>query len=180
MGALDIKLAIKCGAQPNQVHRILVTLISRMRQTSLIRILFLLFHWTFGEAGGTPPPYLLGEKRDIWIFHCTLSMPQHSTIMEKSSTGACCSTTSLPLVLKTRFTQKHTGYTNVTGWSKETVKSNLYLTGPEISKSAITQWFLGSLYRAVLVFWCFKSVKCVEFCLSKLFQYRAFASPYKA
>ena len=55
-----------------------------------------------------------------------------------------------------------------TEWSKKTVKSNLFLTGPKISKSAITQWFLGSLYRAVLVFWCFKSVKCVEFCLSKL------------
>ena len=60
------------------------------------------------------------------------------------------------------------------------VTSNLFLTGSKISKSGITQWFLGSLYRAVLVFWCFKCVKCVKFCLSKLFQYRAFASPYKA
>ena len=34
---------------------------------------------------------------------------------------------------------------------------------------------LGSFYRAVLVFWCFKSVKGVEVRLSKLFQYRAFA-----
>ena len=51
---------------------------------------------------------------------------------------------------------------------------------PIFFKSAITQWLLGSLCRAVLVFWCFKSVKCEEFCLLKLFQYRAFASPYKA
>ena len=44
-----------------------------------------------------------------------------------------------------------------------TVTSNLFLTDPKISKSAITQWFLGSLYRAVLVFRCFKSVKCWNF-----------------
>ena len=67
-----------------------------------------------------------------------------------------------------------------TGWSEKTVTSNLFLTDPKISKSVITQWFLGSLYRAVLVSWCFKSVECLEFCLSKLFQFRAFASPYKA
>ena len=54
METLHIKLELKCGAQPSQVHSTLVTLVSRMRQTSLIRILFLLFHWTFGEAGGTP------------------------------------------------------------------------------------------------------------------------------
>ena len=50
-----------------------------------------------------------------------------------------------------------------TGWSKETVTSNLFLTGPEISKSAITQWFLQSLYREILVFWCFKIIRCVNF-----------------
>ena len=50
-----------------------------------------------------------------------------------------------------------------TWWSKENVKSNFFLTGPKLSKSAITLWFLGSLYRAVLVFWCFKSVKCWNF-----------------
>ena len=48
-----------------------------------------------------------------------------------------------------------------TGWSEKTVTSNLFLTDPKISKSVITQWFLGSLYRAVLVSWCFKSVECL-------------------
>ena len=67
-----------------------------------------------------------------------------------------------------------------TGWSKETVDCNFSLTDPKFLKSAITQWFLESLYREVLVFWCFKSVRCVEFCLLELFQYRAFPAPYKA
>ena len=58
-----------------------------------------------------------------------------------------------------------------TGWSKETVDYKFLLTDPKISKSVITQWFLESLYREVLVFWCFKSVRCVEFCLSEIFQY---------
>ena len=58
-----------------------------------------------------------------------------------------------------------------TGWSKETVDCNLFLTDPIFLKSAITQWFLESLYREVLVFWCFKSVRCVEFCLSEIFKY---------
>ena len=47
-------------------------------------------------------------------------------------------------------------------------------------KSAITQWCLESLYREVLVFWCFKSVRCMEFCLLEPFQYRAFPAPYIA
>ena len=58
--------------------------------------------------------------------------------------------------------------------------SVFFLTDPKNLKSAITQWFLESLYREVLVFWCFKSVRCVEFCLLELFQYRAFPAPYKA
>ena len=67
-----------------------------------------------------------------------------------------------------------------TGWSKETVDCNSLLTDPKLPKSVITQWFLESLYREVLVFWCFKSVRCVEFCLLMSFQYRAFVVPYKA
>ena len=62
-----------------------------------------------------------------------------------------------------------------TGWSKETVNCNFLLADPKISKSVKTQWFLGSLYREVLVF--FKSVRCVEFCLLKNFQ---FIATYKA
>ena len=58
----------------------------------------------------------------------------------------------------------------VTGWSNKTVTTNFFLTDQNFSKSATTQLFLGSFYRAVLVFWCFKSVKWVEFWLSKLFQ----------
>ena len=69
---------------------------------------------------------------------------------------------------------------DITGWSKETVDCNFFLTDLKILKSAITQWFLETFYREVLVFWCFKSVRCVEFCFSELFQYRAFSAPYKA
>ena len=67
-----------------------------------------------------------------------------------------------------------------TGWSLKTVNCNLFLTNPKNSKSAKTRWFSESLYREVLVFWCFKTVRCVEICLSELFQYRAFATPYRA
>ena len=67
-----------------------------------------------------------------------------------------------------------------TGWSKETVDCKFLLTNPKIPKSVITQWFLKSLYREVLVFWCFKSVRCVEFCLLMYFQCRAFVAPDKA
>ena len=70
--------------------------------------------------------------------------------------------------------------TGCTGWSKETVDCNFLLTDPKISKSIITHWFLESLYREGLVFWCFNGVRCVEFCLFKHFQYRAFSAPYKA
>ena len=59
-----------------------------------------------------------------------------------------------------------------TGWSKETVDCNSLLTDPKLPKSVITQWFLESLYREVLVFWCFKNARCVEFCLSEIFQYK--------
>ena len=67
-----------------------------------------------------------------------------------------------------------------TGWSKETVDCKFLLTDQNFSKSVITQWFLESLYREVLVFWCFTGVRCVEFCLLKHFQYSAFVAPYKA
>ena len=30
-----------------------------------------------------------------------------------------------------------------------------------------------------MVFWCFKTVRCVKICLSELFQYRAFGTQYK-
>ena len=63
--------------------------------------------------------------------------------------------------------------THTTGRSKETVDCNFLLTDPKISKSVKTQWFLGSLYREVLVFWCLKNARCVEFCLSEIFQYKA-------
>ena len=66
---------------------------------------------------------------------------------------------------------------SATGWSKETVDCNFLLTDPKISKSVITQLFLESLYREVFVFWCFISVRCVEFWLLMHFQYRAFVSP---
>ena len=67
-----------------------------------------------------------------------------------------------------------------TEWSKETVDWNFLPTDSKIPKSVITQWILESIYREVMVFWCFNSVRCVEFCLFKHFQYRAFSAPYKA
>ena len=51
---------------------------------------------------------------------------------------------------------------------------------PKISKSAITQWFLESSFREVLVFWCFKIVRYVKFCVLELFHRRAFAAPFTA
>ena len=57
---------------------------------------------------------------------------------------------------------------------------NFLLTDPKISKSAITQWFLESSHREVFVFWCFKNARCVEFCLSEIFQCKAIAASYKA
>ena len=82
----------------------------------------------------------------------------------------CCALYTMPYPL----------LTCATGWSKETVDCNFLLTDPKISKSIITHWFLEILYREVLVFWCFNGVRCVEFCLFKHFQYRAFTAPYKA
>ena len=67
-----------------------------------------------------------------------------------------------------------------TGWSLKTVDCNIFLTSPKISKRTKTQYFLESSYREVLVFWCFKTVRCVKICLLKLFQYRVFATQYKA
>ena len=40
--------------------------------------------------------------------------------------------------------------------------------------------FLESLYREVLVLWCLKNTRCVEFCLSEIFQYKTIAASYKA
>ena len=68
----------------------------------------------------------------------------------------------------------------LTGWSKETVDCKFLLTDPKFPKSVLTQWFLESLYREVLVFWCFKSVRCVELCLLMYFQYWAFVASDKA
>ena len=67
-----------------------------------------------------------------------------------------------------------------TGWSLKTVDCNFLLTDPKISKSAITQWFLESSFREVLVFWCFKIVRYVKFCALELFHSRAFAAPFTA
>ena len=102
--------------------------------------------------------------------------------VQHSQPGSCTWTTCSSTFLFLNCFAVHVllWHCSATGWSKETVTSNLFLTGPKNSKSGITQWFLGSLCRAVLVFWCFKSVKCVDSCLLKLFQYRTFASPHKA
>ena len=45
-----------------------------------------------------------------------------------------------------------------TEWSKETVTYNFSLTDLEIKKNGKTQWFLASLHREVLIFWCLKRV----------------------
>ena len=46
-----------------------------------------------------------------------------------------------------------------TGWSKETVNCNFSLTDLKDTKYSITQWFLESLHREVLIFWCLKRVR---------------------
>ena len=43
-----------------------------------------------------------------------------------------------------------------TGWSKETVTYNFSLTDLKIKKNGQNQWFLASLHREVLIFWCLK------------------------
>ena len=87
---------------------------------------------------------------------------------------------SHPLKIESTQPQGQPDLIDTTGWSKETVDCNFLLTDPKISKSIISHWFLEILYREVLVFWCFNGVRCVEFCLFKHFQYRAFTAPYKA
>ena len=57
-----------------------------------------------------------------------------------------------------------------TGCSKETVTYHFSLTGPEIKKNGKTRWFLASLHREVLIFWCLKRVRWKKSCLSELGQ----------
>ena len=97
---------------------------------------------------------------------------KHHTFLEKVTTPSNPkeATDSIIIIIRFVIENKFKSLYN-TGWSKETVDCNLFLTDPNFLKSAITQWFLESLYREVLVFWCFKSVRCVEFCLSEIFQY---------
>ena len=64
---------------------------------------------------------------------------------------------------KIRTRRGNTLNTLGTGWSKETVDCNFLLTDPKLSKSAITQWFLESLNREVLVFWYFKMLSVWNF-----------------
>ena len=82
--------------------------------------------------------------------------------------------------LKSIYLKKSLKVNETTGWSNKTANSNFFLTDPKFLKNAITQWFLESLYREVLVFGYFKSVRCMEFCLSESFQYRAFPAPCMA
>ena len=46
-----------------------------------------------------------------------------------------------------------------TGWSKETVNCNFFLTGLKITKSGITEPFLVRAHREVLIFWCLEGVR---------------------
>ena len=46
-----------------------------------------------------------------------------------------------------------------TGWSKETVNCNFFVTGPKITKSGITEPFLVGAHREVLIFCCLKGVR---------------------
>ena len=47
----------------------------------------------------------------------------------------------------------------ITGWSKETVNCNFFLTGLKITKSGITEPFLVRAHREVLIFWCLEGVR---------------------
>ena len=46
-----------------------------------------------------------------------------------------------------------------TGWSKATVTNNISMTNLKNTKNGLTQWFLESIYAAVLVFWCLKMIR---------------------
>ena len=46
-----------------------------------------------------------------------------------------------------------------TGWSKVTVTNNISMTNLKNTKNGLTQWFLESIYAAVLVFWCLKIIR---------------------
>ena len=52
---------------------------------------------------------------------------------------------------------------STTGWSKETVTCNIYLTEPKKSETAQTQRFLETLYWEVLVFSCPICLRCKLF-----------------
>ena len=66
-----------------------------------------------------------------------------------------------------------------TGWSKKTVTSNFFLTEQKFQKVQKTNDFYGA-YPGRFWYFDISSVKCVEFCLPKLFQHKALGVPYKA
>ena len=47
-------------------------------------------------------------------------------------------------------------------------------------KKYINPMFFRELIREILLFYCCKTVQCVEFCLTKIFKCRALAVPHKA
>ena len=57
-----------------------------------------------------------------------------------------------------------------TGWSKETVTCKFSQTDLKKKKNGKTQWFLESLHREVLIFWCLKRARWNKSCLSELGQ----------
>ena len=58
---------------------------------------------------------------------------------------------------------------NSTGWSKETVNCNFFLTDLKMIKSGITQPFLEGAHREVLIFWCLQRVDVRSTTFSKIF-----------
>ena len=55
-----------------------------------------------------------------------------------------------------------------TGWSKAPVTNNISLTNLKNAKNGLTQWFLESIYGAVLVFWCLKITRWKKMASARL------------
>ena len=117
--------------------------------------------WTWGDLFSRPEKICWEDLRRFEDAQVLLEESRPPA--EKKSGVYCCCYCPLSAL----------GAVDNTGWSKETVDCKFLLTDPKFSKSVITRWFLESLYREVLVFCCFKNARCVEFCLSKIFQYKA-------
>ena len=85
------------------------------------------------------------KKKVLWNVPCGLG----ETVSTRSS--------SAPVIVVAQWCGWLMG--PATGWSKETVNCNFFLTGLKITKSGITEPFLVRAHREVLIFWCLEGVR---------------------